>query len=72
MTVSEVRRFHRRQPFRTFEMVLNDGRSFAVSRREMLAIAYGGRTLAVGTSDGSIDFLRVRDVRKLKDSGPLT
>jgi hypothetical protein len=57
MTIEQLRRLHRSQPFEPFEIHLADGRSFPIKHPEFLAITPPGRTIAVAVDDGTIEII---------------
>ena len=66
MTVEELRRMLRAQPFRPFDIHLADGRSLPVPHSEFVAIAPPGRTIGVAHEDGTIEMLDLLLVTSLK------
>ena len=65
VTLEELRRHHRAQPFRPFVLHTADGAEFAVGHPEVLAISPAGRTIIVMTPDGAhdtIDLLLVASI----------
>jgi hypothetical protein len=66
MTVDQLRKMHRAQPFQPFDIHLADGRSLAVEHRELLAIAPPGRTIGVALADGTIEVVDLLLVTSLK------
>lgn len=66
MTIEQLRKMHRAQPFRPFEIHLTDGRSLLVLHPEFLAINPPGRTLAVAVEDGTIEIVDLLLVTSLK------
>ncbi len=47
MTVDQIRRLHRAQPFQPFRLHLADSRAIEVTHPEILAISQAGRTISV-------------------------
>ena len=66
MTIDQIRRLHREQPFKPFDIHLADGRMVAVEHPEMLAISPPGRTIGVGMPDGTIQIVDLLLVTSLK------
>ena len=66
MTVDQLRKMHRAEPFQPFEIHLADGRSVPVNHPEFLAINPPGRTIAVALDDGTIEILDLLLVTSLK------
>jgi hypothetical protein len=66
MTVEQLRKMHRAQPFQPFEIHLADGRSLPVGHPEFLAINPPGRTIAVAVDDGTIEIVDLLLVTSLK------
>jgi hypothetical protein len=64
MTVEPLRKMHRAQPFHPFDIYLADGRALAVEHPELLAIT--GRTIGVGSADGTIEIVDLLLVTSLK------
>lgn len=48
MTIEQLEKVHKAQPFRPFALHLADGRELVVRHPEMMARTKGGRTLLVG------------------------
>jgi hypothetical protein len=57
MTIEQLRRVHRAQPFEPFVLRTADGREFKVSHPEVLSISPVGRTIVVMTPDGAHEVL---------------
>lgn len=66
MTTDQIRKFHQAKPFQPFEIDLAEGRSFSVEHPELLALSSGGRTIAVGVPDGTIEIIDLLLVTSLK------
>lgn len=66
MTVDQLRKMHRSQPFRPFEIHLAEGRALPVEHPEFLAINPPGRTIAVAVKDGTIEIVDLLLVTSLK------
>ncbi len=66
MTVEQIRKLHREQPFHPFDIHLAGGRTVAVEHPEMLAISPPGRTIGVGMPDGTIEIIDLLRVTSLK------
>jgi hypothetical protein len=64
MTVEQLRKMHRAQPFAPFDIHLADGRALPVEHPELLAIT--GRTIGVGLADGTIEVVDLLLVTSLK------
>jgi hypothetical protein len=65
VTLEQLRRIHRGEPFRPFLLRTADGREFSVSHPEALAISQTGRTIVVMTPDDAhetIDLLLVSSI----------
>ena len=56
MTIEQIRRFHRAQPFLPFRIHLADSRHMDVKHPEVLAISPAGRTFAVEI-DGAFEVI---------------
>jgi len=56
MTIDQIRRLHRGQPFHPFRLHLADSRSVDVTHPELLAINEPGRTISV-VSDGAFEII---------------
>jgi hypothetical protein len=56
MTIDQVRRLHRAQPFQAFRIHLADSRAIDVTHPEILAINEPGRTVSVAT-DGAFEIV---------------
>ena len=56
MTIDQIRRLHRAQPFQPFRIHLADSRSLDVTPPEVLAISEPGRTISVA-SDGAFEII---------------
>ena len=57
MTVEQLRKVHRAEPFEPFALRTADGREYAVSHPEVLALSAVGRTVVVMTPDGAHDVI---------------
>jgi hypothetical protein len=66
MTIEQLRRMHRAEPFHPFDVHLADGRSLPVKHPEMLAMNPPGRTVAVALADGTIEIVDLLLVTSLK------
>lgn len=66
MTVEQLRRMLRAEPFRPFEIFLADGRSLPVEHPEVVAITPPGRTIGVGLADDTIEVVDLLLVTSLK------
>ncbi len=66
MTIEQLRKMHRAEPFHPFEFHLADGRSLPVTHPECLAITPPGRTIGVGLPDGTIEVVDLLLVTSLK------
>jgi hypothetical protein len=66
MTIEQIRKMHRAQPFHPFEIHLADGRSLPVPHPEFLAIAPPGRTVGVASDDGTIEIVDLLLVTSLR------
>lgn len=66
MTIDQVRKLHRAQPFRPFEIHLADSRSLMVDHPELLAVIPPGRTIVVGLPDGTAEIVDSLLVTSLK------
>ena len=66
MTIEQLRRLHRAQPFQPFDINLADGRALSVDHPELLAISPPGRTIGVGLPDGTIEIVDLLLVTTLK------
>jgi hypothetical protein len=56
MTIDQIRRLHRAQPFQPFRIHLADSRSLDVTHPEVLAISEPGRTISVAW-DGAFEII---------------
>ncbi len=68
MTIEQLRKAHRSQPFEPFVLRTADGREFKVSHPEALSISPLGRTIVVMTPDGAhevIDLLPVASITRI-------
>jgi len=65
MTIEELRKLLRAQPFRPFEIHLADARSLSVDHPEFVGQAPSGRTISVGQIDGFeiVDLLLVTSLK---------
>lgn len=66
MTIEQIRKLHRAQPFQPFDIHLAVGRMLSVVHPENLAIASPGRTVGVALSDGTIEIVDLLLVTSLK------
>jgi hypothetical protein len=66
MTIEQLRRMHQARPFQPFEIHLVDGRTLPVEHPEFLAQSPGGRTIAVGHPDDTIEIVDLLLVVSLK------
>lgn len=66
MTIEQLRKLHRDQPFQPFDIYLADGRVLPVDHPEMLALPPPGRTIGVGCADGTVEVLDLLLVTSLK------
>jgi hypothetical protein len=66
MTIDQLRKLHEARPFQAFDILLADGRTFAVGHPELLAQSPAGRTIAVGVPDGTIEIIDLLLVTSLK------
>ncbi len=57
MTIEQLRKVHRTQPFEPFVLRTADGREFEVNHPEVLSISPVGRTIVVMTPDGAHDVI---------------
>jgi len=56
MTIDQILRLHRAQPFQAFRIHLADSRSVDVTHPEVLAISQAGRTISVAW-DGAFEMI---------------
>ena len=66
MTIEQLRRIHRTEPFEPFTVRTADGLHFEVVHPEIMAISPVGRTIVIMTPDGAhdtIDVLMITSVR---------
>ena len=54
MTIDQIRRLHRAQPFQPFRINLADSRSLVVNHPELMLINEPGRTIIVVTGDENL------------------
>jgi hypothetical protein len=66
MTIDQLRKLHQARPFEAFDIHLADGRTIAVEHPELLSQSTGGRTIAVGVPDGTIEIIDLLLVTSLK------
>ena len=66
MTVEQIRKMHRAEPFQPFDVHVADGRSLRVGHPEALAINPPGRTIGVAVPDGTIEVVDLLLVTSLK------
>lgn len=66
MTIEQLRKMHRAQPFQPFDIYLADGRVLPVDHSEILAVPPPGRTIGVGCADGTIEVIDLLLVTSLK------
>jgi hypothetical protein len=66
MTIEQLRTLHQARPFRAFDMHLADQRVIGIEHPELLAILPPGRTVFVGHSDGTFEFVDLLLVTRLK------
>lgn len=66
MTVEQLRKMHRAQPFQPFDIYLADGRVLPVDHPEIVAVPPPGRTIGVGCADGTIEVIDLLLVTSLK------
>jgi hypothetical protein len=66
MTIEQLRKMHRAQPFQPFEIHLADGRLLDIPHPECLAITPPGRTVGVALTDGTIEIVDLLLVTSLK------
>ncbi len=64
MTVDQIRKVHRREPFQPFDFFVADGRTLPVEHPECLAIA--GRTIAVARRDETIETVDLLLITSIK------
>lgn len=70
MTIDEVRRLFKAQPFAPFTFHLADGRQFPVASREFMALSPVGRTVVVYQPDGMFDVIDLLLVTSLQVRAP--
>jgi hypothetical protein len=71
MTIEQLRKMHRAQPFQAFDIHLADGRFLPVDHPEVLAVVPPGRTIVVGLADGTAEHVDLLLVTSLKErNGP--
>jgi hypothetical protein len=66
MTIDQLKKLHAARPFQAFDIHLADGRIVGVDHPELLAQSPGGRTIAVGVPDGTIEIIDLLLVTSLK------
>ena len=66
MTVEQLRKMLRAQPFTSFDIHIADGRSLPVDNPELVAIAPPGRAISVGLADGTFEIVDLLLVTSLK------
>ena len=73
MTVDQVRRAYRAQPFRPFQLRLADGREYTVRHPEFMMFSNGDRHVYVNTPEGleTIDLRLVASLHVQDDDGTL-
>jgi hypothetical protein len=70
VTIEQLRLLHQAQPFRPFDILLANGRTFAVEHPEFLAQSQTGRTIAVADSDDALAIVDLLLVVSLKPRRP--
>ncbi len=66
MTIEQVRKVLRSQPFRAFVLNLADGRSVGVSHPDFLMVSPTGRTVAVYGLDDAVEVIDLLLVTSLQ------
>ena len=67
MTIEQLIEMHQRRPFQPFDIHLADGRILPVDHPEFLSRSpTAGRTIGVGTLDGTIEIVDLLLVTSLK------
>ena len=66
MTIEQIRKLHKAQPFRPFRVHLADGRTFDVPHSEFLYSTPSGRTIIVADSDDSVEIIDLLLVTSLE------
>ena len=70
MTIDDVRRMTRRQPFEPFTIHLTDGRALEVKNRDFVFLPERGGTFFVIGTD-AFDFIYVRNITSMRSKGDL-
>jgi hypothetical protein len=68
MTIDDVRRMLRRQPFQPFTIFRSDGRAPEVNNRDFVFLPERGGSFFVIAGD-AFDFVYVRNITSLRSSG---
>lgn len=67
MTIEQLAQMHQARPFQPFDIFLADGRILPVDHPEFLSRSpTGGRTIGVGTVDGTIEVVDLLLVTSLR------
>ncbi|HJT32293.1 MAG TPA: hypothetical protein VJ783_09645 [Pirellulales bacterium] len=66
MTINEIRKFYKMQPFRPFVIHMADGQAIPVKSPEFMASAPNGRTVTVYQPDSTWDFIDLLLVTRLE------
>ena len=67
MTIQEIQRLRREQPFRPFRILTVDGNAYDIMHPEVLAQSPSGRLIMIGLSDDSfatVDLLLVTAIER--------
>ena len=64
MTVDELRRLRLANPFRPFDLVIDDGRHLAIGKPYHLAISPVGNAIAVATGGENVELLKPEWVKE--------
>jgi hypothetical protein len=70
MTIDDVRRMPRRQPFEPFTISLGDGRALEAKNRDFVFLPERGGTFFV-VSGETFDFVYLRNVSSLRSTGEM-
>jgi hypothetical protein len=66
MTIEQLKKMLRAQPFQPFEIHLADGRALPVEHPEFVGQSPSGRTIGVGLADDTIEIVDLLLVTSLK------
>jgi hypothetical protein len=70
MTIDDVRRMLRRQPFEPFAIFLNDGRALEVKNRDFVFLPERGTSFFVVAGE-TFDFVYLRNITSMRSTGEM-